>query len=78
MQKIPYVNLVAQWEQERDELLPLIDRAMSSGQYIGGKSVILFIFLDFGSILSIGHKINFGSIPSASVVSKHPIILQLI
>jgi dTDP-4-amino-4,6-dideoxygalactose transaminase len=39
MQKIPYVNLVAQWEQERDELLPLIDRAMSSGQYIGGKSV---------------------------------------
>jgi len=39
MQKIPYVNLVAQWEQERDELLPLIDGAMSSGQYIGGKAV---------------------------------------
>lgn len=39
MLKIPYVNLVAQWESERDELLPIIDRVLASGQYIGGPIV---------------------------------------
>lgn len=39
MLKIPYVNLVAQWENERDELLPIIDRVLASGQYIGGPIV---------------------------------------
>jgi len=39
MNKIPYVNLNAQWLCERDELLPIIDKVLSSGQYIGGKHV---------------------------------------
>ena len=39
MIKIPYVNLVAQWESERDALLPIIDRVLASGQYIGGPIV---------------------------------------
>ncbi len=37
--KISYVNLNKQWENERAELLPLIDDILSSGQYIGGKFV---------------------------------------
>lgn len=37
--KIPYVNLTRQWEAERDELLPMLDEVMRSGQYIGGYHV---------------------------------------
>lgn len=36
---IPYVNLAAQYADERDELLPLIDRALATGQWIGGDAV---------------------------------------
>ena len=39
MKKIAYVNLAAQWEQERQELLPIIDNVLASGQYIGGQYV---------------------------------------
>jgi dTDP-4-amino-4,6-dideoxygalactose transaminase len=34
--RIPYVDLGAQYAQERDALLPLIDKVMASGGYIGG------------------------------------------
>lgn len=37
--RIPYVNLAAQYASERAELLPLIDRALASGQYIDGPAV---------------------------------------
>ena len=37
--KIPYINLAAQWKSERDSLLPIIDRLLASGQYIGGQCV---------------------------------------
>jgi dTDP-4-amino-4,6-dideoxygalactose transaminase len=39
---IPYVNLSAQWQAERNDLLPIIDRVLSSGQYIGGSEVEAF------------------------------------
>ena len=39
MQKIPYVNLAAQWQSDRDELLPIIEKVLASGQYIGGEHV---------------------------------------
>ena len=42
MIKIPYVNLAKQWATERDELLPILDKVMSSGQYIGGSIVEAF------------------------------------
>ena len=51
MTDIPYVNISAQWDDERDELLPIIDRVMSSGQYIGGAEVESFereAALEFG------------------------------
>jgi len=34
MHKIPYVNLAAQWQDEKDELLPIIEKVLASGQYI--------------------------------------------
>ena len=34
MYKIPYVNLVAQWQEEKEELLPIIEKILASGQYI--------------------------------------------
>jgi len=36
---IPYVNLPEQWSQERDQLLPIIEDVLASGQYVGGKYV---------------------------------------
>ena len=31
---IPYINLKSQWIDERDELMPIIDKVMSSGKFI--------------------------------------------
>lgn len=39
---IPYVNIAAQWASEREELLPLIEGVLASGQYIGGSAVEAF------------------------------------
>ena len=33
---IPYVNLAAQWESEREDLLPVVERVLASGTYIEG------------------------------------------
>ena len=40
--KIPYVNLGAQWQDDRDDLLPIIDAVLGSGQYVGGDEVDKF------------------------------------
>jgi dTDP-4-amino-4,6-dideoxygalactose transaminase len=42
LKKIPYVNLKNQWKEERSELLPIIDRVLSSGKYVGGEEVAIF------------------------------------
>jgi dTDP-4-amino-4,6-dideoxygalactose transaminase len=36
---VPYVNLAAQYADERATLLPLLDQALSSGQWVGGPLV---------------------------------------
>lgn len=36
---VPYVDLAAQYADERDVLLPLIDRVLCSGQWVGGPAV---------------------------------------
>jgi dTDP-4-amino-4,6-dideoxygalactose transaminase len=36
---IPYVNLAAQYAEERDELLAIVDRALAQAQYVGGKDI---------------------------------------
>ena len=40
--KIPYVNLKKQWLEERDELLPIIDKVLESAQYVGGDELDKF------------------------------------
>ena len=37
--KIPYVNLSAQWQSEKKELLPIIESVIASGTYVGGEVV---------------------------------------
>lgn len=39
---ISYVNLQAQWAHEKDDLLPIIEQVLASGQYIGGSTVETF------------------------------------
>jgi len=34
LQIIPYIDLKSQWKDERDELLPIIDKVMSDGKFI--------------------------------------------
>ena len=36
---VGYINLVAQWKDEQDDLLPVIERVMNSGNFIGGHEV---------------------------------------
>ena len=40
--KIPYVNLSAQWEDEKKDLLPIIESVLKSGEYILGDEVEKF------------------------------------
>ena len=40
--RIPYVNLVSQWQDDRDGLLPIIDNLLGSGQYVGGDEIDKF------------------------------------
>jgi dTDP-4-amino-4,6-dideoxygalactose transaminase len=42
MPQIPYVNLAAQWQAEREKLLPIIERVLASGQYVGGETIAEF------------------------------------
>ncbi len=37
--KVPYVDLAAQYREERDELLPIVDRVLSDGIFVGGQAI---------------------------------------
>lgn len=36
MRNIPYVDIGAQFREERDELMPIIEQVLAAGQYVGG------------------------------------------
>ena len=40
--KIPYINLQSQWEEEKNELWPIIETILSSGNFVGGKEIEKF------------------------------------
>ena len=40
--RIPYVNLKKQWLEERDDLLPIIDKVLESAQLVGGDELDRF------------------------------------
>ena len=39
---VPYIDLSAQWHDEKKDLLPIIESVMSSGQFVGGEAVDYF------------------------------------
>ena len=39
---VPFINLITQWEDEKHDLLPIIESVMSSGQFVGGETVERF------------------------------------
>ena len=46
--KIDYVNLKKQWLSERKYLLPIIEKVLATGEFVGGSEIIKFekIFLN--------------------------------
>jgi dTDP-4-amino-4,6-dideoxygalactose transaminase len=40
--RVPYIDLARQWEQERTDLIPLIDQELSRGNWVNGESVAEF------------------------------------
>lgn len=40
--EIPYVDLAAQWADEREALLPIIERVLAEGQWVGGPAIAEF------------------------------------
>jgi len=40
--RIPYINLQKQWLEEREELLPIIDKVFESAQFVGGDELDRF------------------------------------
>ena len=42
IKNVPYVDLVAQWRSERDEIFPIIEGILKSGQYVGLEQVESF------------------------------------
>lgn len=57
---IPYINLIAQWEDEKDSLLPIIDSVMATGVFVGGPHVELFE-QKIKSLLSVKHCVALNS-----------------
>ena len=58
--RIPYVDLSAQWEIEKDELLPIIEKIMASGTYVNGENVKL-IELKIADYCSVDHCVTLNS-----------------
>ena len=42
MKKINYISLIPQWRSEKKELLRIIDKCLSSGEWVGGEEIEKF------------------------------------
>ncbi len=40
--EVPYVNMAAQWAEERDALLPIIEQVLAAGHWVGGTVIAEF------------------------------------
>lgn len=69
---IPYVNLGAQWESERDELLPIIDNILSTGQYIAGEAVEKFE-KDVAKLCDVRYVVTLNSGTDALTLALHSV-----
>ena len=39
---VPYVNMAAQWAEEREALLPIVERVLAEGHWVGGAEIAEF------------------------------------
>mgnify|MGYP001257347734 CR=1 FL=1 len=70
--KIKYINLVNQYKAERKKLLSVIDKTLSSGQYVGGNEVIKFE-KKIASILKVKECVALNSGTDALTLGLHAI-----
>lgn len=65
--RISYIDLSAQWKNERETLLPIIDKIMESGSYVNGENVKL-IESKIADYCSVDHCITLNSGTDALMV----------
>ena len=70
--QIPYVNLKAQWIDERASLLPLIENVLASGIYVGGEDVEEFETA-VAKLCGVQHAVALNSGTDALVCAMHAI-----
>lgn len=58
--RISYVDLSAQWRDERDELLPIIESVLSVGQYVGGSEIVRFEE-EIAEYIGVSHVVSLNS-----------------
>jgi len=68
--KVPYVDLAAQWYHERNELLPIIEEILESGQYVGSDQVSAFE-KEVAEYLNVGYVCALNSGTDALVCGLH-------
>jgi dTDP-4-amino-4,6-dideoxygalactose transaminase len=66
--KVPYVNLGAQYAEERETLLPLIDQVLREGQYIGGEAIER-LEADLAAFLGVKHVVALNSGTDALILA---------
>ncbi len=66
--EVPYVNIGAQYAEERDALLPLIDALLKSGQYVGGE-VIEQLEAQLAAFIGVRHAVALNSGTDALVIA---------
>ena len=60
MRQIPYANLAAQFAEEREELMPLVEAALAAGDYVGGEAVAL-LERDLAELCGVRHVVAVNS-----------------
>ena len=68
--RIPYVNLAAQFAEERDELMAIFERVMSRGRYIGGDEIETFEAA-FADYCGARHAVALNSGTDALILGLH-------
>jgi dTDP-4-amino-4,6-dideoxygalactose transaminase len=68
--QIPYVNLGAQWQDDREELLPIIDKLFGSGHYVGGVEIDKFE-KQIAKLCQVNHAVALNSGTDALTLALH-------
>jgi dTDP-4-amino-4,6-dideoxygalactose transaminase len=67
---IPYVNLGTQYQEEREELLPIIDNLLGKGEYVGGSEIEIFE-QQIASLCQVNYAVAFNSGTDALTLALH-------